>query len=91
MFKNKFKIKIFFSVCLVFVFCLPSLASAGDVVINEIMVGQTGAAKNEFIELYNSTENNIDLTEYKLKKKTKSGAESNLVSSSKFIGIIPAR
>jgi len=68
----------------------PILAAAGDVVINEIMTGQTGATKNEFIELYNTTENNIDLSGYKLKKKTKSGTESNLISSSKFIGIIPA-
>jgi len=67
------------------------LAASGDILINEIMTGQTGATKNEFIELYNSTENSIDLDGYKLKKKTKSGTQSNLVSSSKFIGIIPAQ
>ena len=64
------------------VFCL------GNVVINEIMIGQTESTKNEFIELYNPTENNIDLTKYRLKKKTSSGKESNLISSSKFTGII---
>ena len=65
------------------------MAASGDVVINEIMTGQTGATKNEFIELYNPTKNDINLDGYKLTKKTKSGTESNLVSSSKFIGIIP--
>ncbi|MFH0906979.1 MAG: lamin tail domain-containing protein [bacterium] len=79
-----FLIGVFFvSLCFVF-------GATNDVVINEIMIGQTDAVKNEFIELYNPTENSIDLTGYKLKKKTKSGSESNLVSSSKFIGIIPA-
>lgn len=65
-------------------------AVSSSIVISEIMIGQTGAAKNEFIELYNSTNNNIDLTGYNLKKKTGSGNESNLVSSSKFLGAIPA-
>ncbi|MBU4374902.1 lamin tail domain-containing protein [Patescibacteria group bacterium] len=64
-------------------------AVSSTIVISEIMIGQTGAAKNEFIELYNSTNNNIDLTGYGLKKKTGSGNESNLVSSSKFLGAIP--
>lgn len=68
-----------------------SLASSSTVVINEIMVGQSGASKNEFIELYNNSNSSVDLTGWKLKKKTQSGSESNLVSSSKFIGHIPAK
>jgi len=62
-----------------------------DLVINEIMVGSKENAKFEFIELFNNADSPIDLTGYSLKKKTKSGAESNLVSSSKFLGSIPAR
>ncbi|MBA3047552.1 lamin tail domain-containing protein [Patescibacteria group bacterium] len=64
-------------------------AVSSTIVISEIMIGQTEAAKNEFIELRNNTNNNIDLTGYSLKKKTGSGNESNLVSSSKFLGAIP--
>ena len=63
-------------------------ALSTTIVINEIMVGSEGAAKREFIELYNASEQAIDLTNYSLKKKTKSGTESNLISKSKFIGTI---
>lgn len=65
-------------------------ASADGVVINEVMIGQTGAAKNEFIELYNNANADIDLSGWSLKKKTQSGSESNLVSAAGFSGIIPA-
>ena len=75
-----------FFICPIFVFG----ATNNNVVINEIMIGQTDAARNEFIELYNPTGNNIDLTGCKLKKKTKSGTESSLISSSKFVGVIPS-
>ena len=73
-------------------FVFPSNVNAGGngVIINEIMTGQTGAVKNEFIELYNTTNNPVILDGFKLTKKTKSGAESNLVSAVKFIGTIPA-
>ena len=67
-----------------------SQAESVTIVINEILVGSEGAAKQEFIELYNASGQEIDLTDYSLKKKTQSGTESNLVSRSKFIGMIPA-
>lgn len=60
----------------------------GVVVINEVMLGQEGFTKNEFIELYNATNENIDLDGWNLKKMTKSGSKSNLLSSSKFEGVI---
>lgn len=62
----------------------------GDIVINEIMAGQSADADNEFIELYNRTGNDIDLTGFSLKKKTSGGTESSLVSASKMSGVIPA-
>ncbi len=65
-------------------------ALSSTVVINEILVGSEGAAKQEFIELYNISDQAIDLTNYSLKKKTQSGTESNLISKSKFIGTISA-
>lgn len=67
-----------------------SASGFGSVVISEIMVGQDGAANNEFIELYNQTSQDINLTGFSLKKKTTSGAESVLISTAKFSGTIPA-
>ncbi|MBI1971513.1 MAG: lamin tail domain-containing protein [Candidatus Wildermuthbacteria bacterium] len=63
--------------------------SYGKILISEVQIeGQT--PKDEFIELYNPSGENIDLTGWKLAKKTASGNESNLVSSSAFAGIIQA-
>jgi hypothetical protein len=59
--------------------------------INEIQAsGGTGKTTEEFIELYNPTDLEINLLNYKLTKKTSAGTESNLISSSKFLGIIPS-
>ena len=58
-----------------------------NLLINEIQIsGQT--AKDEFIELFNPNEVEIDLAGFALKKKTSGGTESNLVSSSSFNGKI---
>lgn len=59
--------------------------------INQVMIGQNQAAKNEFIELYNPNPIDIDLSNYILRKKTKSGSESLLISNKNFKGIIPAQ
>lgn len=64
-------------------------APANHVVISEVQVGG-GAANDEFIELHNPTDSTIVLTNWKLTKKTSGGAEENLVSSSGFVGTIPA-
>ena len=57
------------------------------ILINEIQIsGQT--VKDEFIELYNPNNEDIDLNNWSLKKKTSSGNESSLVSSSSFSGTI---
>ena len=58
------------------------------VVINEVMYGNKDSTKNEFVELYNNGNSPIVLDKYKLTKKTASGSESYLVSSSKFLGTI---
>lgn len=63
-------------------------ASIIKVLINEIKLeGET--VKDEFIELYNLTNQPIDLAGFSLKKKTASGNESNLVNSGAFSGVIP--
>src|SRR3989338_968962 len=60
-----------------------------NIVINEIQTeGQT--VKDEFIELYNPNEFEVDLKSFALKKKTSTGTESNLVGDDSFLGIIPA-
>jgi predicted nucleic acid-binding Zn-ribbon protein len=64
---------------------------SSKILINEIQIaGQT--ADDEFIELYNPTESSINLSGYTLKKKSSTGVESTLVSSSRFENkIIPAK
>ena len=64
---------------------------AGNILISEIMAGIDGGADYEFIELFNPTSNSIDLTGWSIKKKSSTGSESTLVSSSRFEGkIIPS-
>ncbi|MFA6145758.1 MAG: DUF2341 domain-containing protein [Patescibacteria group bacterium] len=64
-----------------------------SVVISEVQIaGQT--VNDEFIELYNSTDQEIDLADWKLTKKTASGTENTILSDKttvKFFGIIPAK
>jgi len=57
------------------------------ILISEVQT-ESQTVKDEFIELYNPNSQNVDLTGWVLKKKTSGGNESNLVSSSKFSGVI---
>lgn len=59
-----------------------------EIVISEVVIGDENGSKNEFVELYNFSKKEIDLKGFSLRKRTKSGSESNLVSSSKFFGTI---
>jgi hypothetical protein len=62
------------------------------IIINEIQASGASSS-DEFIELFNPTDSPIVLDGYKLNKKTKSGSESTLLSSTtatKFLGTIPA-
>ena len=58
-----------------------SLAQEVDhVVISEIQIsGET--VYDEFIKLYNPTNNDVDLTGWDLKRKTKTGTESNILNN----------
>jgi len=100
MFKNiqtNFKLK-----SLVAIFLTPVLLSgffvsparaeqANHIVISEIQAGTENGADDEFVELYNPTNQEIDLAGWELRKKNSSGNENNLVSSKKFVGIIKAK
>ncbi len=96
-FMTKRRVLIFLTIFLIvgsffgrFFFEEGASASNHPVIISQIMIGQNGAANNEFIELYNTTGQDVDLSGFSLRKKTQSGAESALVSSAKFSGTIPA-
>lgn len=68
---------------------IPAPVEIKPILINEIQVeGQT--TKDEFIELYNPNNFEINLTDFSLKKKTSGGNESNLVSAGSFTGTISA-
>ena len=68
MFKNYLGLKFFFFACLFFVFCFPSFAGASDVVINEIAwMGNDISSSDEWIELYNKSGQEIDLSGWELK------------------------
>ena len=57
----------------------PASAGASHVVINEIKVGGEKAT-DEFIELYNPTDAEVNLAGWRLSKKTASGSLSNLLT-----------
>ncbi|MCK4919231.1 MAG: lamin tail domain-containing protein, partial [Candidatus Pacebacteria bacterium] len=66
-----------------------SLAQEVDyVVISEIQIsGET--VYDEFIKLYNPTEDDVDLIDWDLKRKTKTGTESNVLNN--IEGVISAK
>lgn len=67
-----------------------SAEPATHLVISEIQVGNTGEADDEFIELYNPTDSDIDMTNWRIGRKSASGNDqTDLVAS--ISGTIPAR
>ncbi len=56
-------------------------ANADHVVISEVQVRSIAEADDEFIELYNPTGSPVDVTGWRLRKKTEGGTEANLVAS----------
>lgn len=63
-------------------------AVASHVVISEVQVAGT-SADDEFVELYNPTGSSVDLTGWRLTRKTSTGTQSSLVVS--LSGSIPAQ
>ena len=56
------------------------------VLVSEVMAGNDVSAAYEFVELYNPTTLNIDLTGWTIKKKTSTGNESSLIVASRLEG-----
>ncbi len=56
-------------------------ATASHVVISEVQIAKSSAPTDEFVELYNPTENDISLANWKLTRKTQGGAESDIVAT----------
>lgn len=83
------RISALFLVAIAYFFFAPITFAAGEVVISEIQTAGT-TASDEFVELYNTTNSDIDLTGWRLTKMSDSGvaSEANLVSS--FSVVIPA-
>lgn len=71
-----------FTFFLIFVFLFSTFALAASVnypIISEVQIAGDSVT-GEFVELYNPTANNVDLTGWKLAKKTATGNETNLVT-----------
>ncbi len=62
-----------------------------QLIISHIQAGSEQSSQDEFIKIYNPTDQDLDLENLSLKKKTKSGREYILVSPSKFKGIIKTK
>ncbi len=54
---------------------------AGKVLITEIMLGTSNDTKEEYVELFNSSDTPVSLKGIALKKMTKGGTESNLAAA----------
>jgi len=69
-----------------------TLESFPKILISEVLIGTETNSKDEFIELYNPNDFEIDLSNYKIVKKTSSGSQKTILSSNtqpKLEGKIP--
>lgn len=70
---------------LAFVFFLSFTKSVfALVLINEVQIETDSSKDDEFIELYNNGNTEVDLTNFSIYKKTSSGSESSIVAKSRF-------
>ncbi len=70
---------------LAFVFFLSFTKSVfALVLINEVQIETDSSKDDEFIELYNNGNTEVDLTNFSIYKKTSSGSESSVVAKSRF-------
>lgn len=72
----------------------PSIGSTGPIriLISEVMVGNDTSGSYEFIELYNAGMENVNLSNWSIRKISSTGADSSLVSKTRLADIIlPAK
>lgn len=86
--KNKAAYIFSFLLLLLLVFVLslgklynPVLSATNHVVISEVQIAGDTDADDEFVELYNPTDSSVDMTGWRVTRKTSSGTQSNLVAS----------
>src|SRR3989344_462059 len=65
-----------------------SAAIAIHVVISEVQIAGANGTDDEFVELYNPTDSSVDLSGWRLTRKTSGGTQNTLVNS--VTGTIPA-
>jgi hypothetical protein len=90
---NSQKLIYFFTIVTLFLLLVMfttdyAMSATNHVVISEIQVAGESDADDEFVELYNPTEADINLSGWSLTKKISNGSESNLDSS--LSGTIPS-
>ncbi|MFZ1756180.1 MAG: lamin tail domain-containing protein [Caldilineaceae bacterium] len=68
----------------------PTHVIADHVVISEVQVGGSNSVDHEFIELYNPTDQPVDMKNWRLTRKTSSGGDENIVTTFPDTAIIPA-
>ena len=64
----------------------PPVTTSGHLFISEVLAGTEQSSDYEFVELYNPTGGEIDLTGWAVKKRSSTGNESTLVATSKLAG-----
>src|SRR3989344_4502167 len=65
-----------------FLFAQQSFAAADHLVISQVQIrGGPGKTANDFVEIYNPTDNDIDLKGMRLVKRTKTGTADTLLKS----------
>lgn len=84
------KLSIFLLMFILTIALLPNPAFSNEqidyVIINQIQIAGIDSTKDEFVELYNPTDQDINLENYRLSRKTKSGSQYNLLT--KFPNVI---
>ena len=75
--------KLFLILAFVFLLNFPQSVFA-NVLINQVQIETDASKDDEFIELYNNGNTEVDLTGFSIYKKTSSGSESSVVAKSRF-------
>ena len=82
--------KIFHAILLIFIFTCSAYAADDHVIINQVLGGKDGSCiSHSFIELYNPTDSEVDLSSYAI--HFKSSKEDDTWHKLDLTGKIPAK